>query len=333
MASKSIYLSPIADILGKMTVENALKLNGGPAFCAGLIKEYRLQIREIPEDLRTEEMYLAAAVIGANVEIPTRFTSSERFCKKLVLEGGFGIMHIPEHMKTAKICRDAVAQSGSMLKYVPVNLRTRELCDIACANSSYAYKYVPQHLLTFDMKESAVVSGNLKISEIPFEQRTPKMYEACAKQGQIDEIPSNVLTAKMCMYYINYGGDLDKIPAIFKTREICERAFKYHARNIFNIPDEFVTREMYDSYSRYKMVAATDGSDERKYRELSKRFDSSQTRKASPPRKNSPPPAAARNASPPRNNSPPPAARKASPPRKNSPPPTARSSWAQIARR
>ena len=66
-----------------------------------------------------------------------KFAKSAEFkniCEKAVMQNGYTLSDVPEHLKTPELCEKAVMQNGCALVYVPEHLKTLELCEKAYKN-------------------------------------------------------------------------------------------------------------------------------------------------------------------------------------------------------
>jgi hypothetical protein len=124
---------------------------------------------------------------------------------EIVKTDDFGLMSIPQHLRTYKVCLEAVMRRGFQMSHVPPEHGTYEMYLIACNNGYSDLYFVPDKHKTLELCEAAIKSSVSCLKDVP-----------------------NIFKSKdMCLYCLSlYSWALPDIPVEYLTTEMCEDAIR-----------------------------------------------------------------------------------------------------------
>lgn len=212
------------------------------------IQKGQALLKEIPDDLITESMCLAAVEMDLQMMqyIPQRFRTEP---VHLAMLSRLDRERIPYYFslildtdRTEALCIAGVSRHGIALRYVPELLITQVMCEIAVRNEGLAISHVPKAFLTQSMYNDAVNTAQHVIRFVPRKFRTQAMLERAA-EGYANTLafaPKNLITQSMCENCVALNASaLRDVPKHFITLDMCIRAVENDHFLIECVPAEF----------------------------------------------------------------------------------------------
>jgi len=125
----------------------------------------------IPKDLRTDEIYMAAiqADAGLLLAVPRRLRTYEMYTAAVQLDGGLLRLLLKEEC-TLDVCLYAVENNGMALEYVPKDGHIKTMSAIymaAVKNDGLALQFVPLKDLSDTIIRAAVTSNGMALQYVP----------------------------------------------------------------------------------------------------------------------------------------------------------------------
>jgi hypothetical protein len=211
-------------------------------------------LEEVPEDLKTAELCLAAvSKTGTALEwVPEELKTPELCMIAVTTQDGpsygkyyplaiigtvWALQSVPDRLKTPELCMAAVKQNGRALSYVPEALKTEELCLAALQQDGRALLSVPDNLMTAEFCLAVVKNDAWAAQHVPENLRTAEISQA-AVQGfsaavercvshvdtedwleYITELPKNILAAELCLAAVKQNDEaLQYVPEELKAQ-------------------------------------------------------------------------------------------------------------------
>ena len=189
-----------------------------------------LDLKEIPDDFRTEEICLAAVQEEGNeLEFVPDKLKTEEICFEAVKKRSMALEFVPDKLKTEEICLEAVQKNAFALQYIPDKLKTMKICLAAVQQNGRALFHVPDKLKTAEIFLAAVQENGDVIQDVPDKLKTEEICLAAVQRSAMafSFVSDKLKTAKICLAAVKKnGGNLEYVPDKLKTEEICLAAIK-----------------------------------------------------------------------------------------------------------
>ena len=200
----------------------------------------------IPEKHMTDKILKKAIAKGLKLNIAPETKRTKELCYFALKKNVYNFEYIPMQHRTEEIYRIAI-EKGLKLTIVPVIQRTKELCDFAFDKDINNIKDIPNEYKKIEMCYRAFNKNPQNIRYFLKEWLTDKLCKKAVRKGVcLNVIPEEFRSAELCFIAV----DVDKkniayVPLNVMTRQWCKNLVKKDSNNIYILPEEVLTLELY----------------------------------------------------------------------------------------
>jgi hypothetical protein len=172
---------------------------------------------------------------------------TEELCEIAVERTGVALLFVPESLRSKELCRIAVTQDGCALEYVPVQLRNLEICKIAIEKNGLMLGYVPLDLQTLELCRIAVGQNGWALSGCPKPLRTSDLCRIAVEKNGIAlmYVAEPLRTPELFRIAIAQVGEaLQHLPGALRTPELCRIAVSQDGNALCWVPEHLRTDEL-----------------------------------------------------------------------------------------
>jgi len=173
--------------------------------CLKIVTEDGNNIKHIPQEYHSEELWLAAIEHGlsfADTGVPEEYKTA-RVCEALIAHTETGLDYVfnavPEALRTKELCLMVAEKANDkgmhwtrFLEAVPESCMTHELLKIACSKDGEALRFVPESQRTPELCLLAARNSGFSSSDvlesIPKDKRTQEIYDVLVQSGMSLEL-------------------------------------------------------------------------------------------------------------------------------------------------
>jgi hypothetical protein len=244
-----------------------------PAECRVAVESYGCALQWVPEELKTQELCLAAfandtkainymplesdawkmsiatmMLADASLELILPELRSPDLCHKFVRANPKNIQYVPAELVTAEIAQHAFDNNPYLLQYIPTARQTFEMWDQVTRGHREFAAVAPAHILA-DRRFLGFVTENpclLKSLEPP-KLTDDMLYAALTAPnlGCLCFCPASLITPELARRVLKKNGDaLEYIPEALRTRDIWELALETSYKALEYIPESERTLEV-----------------------------------------------------------------------------------------
>jgi len=171
----------------------------------------------------------------------------ETIIQAALMQNGWTLKWVPEHLRTEELCEIAVERTGVALLFVPESLRNEELCRMAVTQEGIALEYVPEKLCTLEICEIAVEKNGMSLGYVPIDFQTPELCRIAVGQNgrALFSVPWSLRTSDLCRIAVEKNGAaLAYVPEPLRTPELCRIAVAQEGEALQILPGALRSAEL-----------------------------------------------------------------------------------------
>lgn len=166
-------------------------------------KNSLLELRDVPESLRTEKVCTSA--------LAKDFAASIMYVPTEIITDAFLSKRIRSEKKAIEIVGN---RSAAFLKYIPESVKTRKVCEAAISAAAENFEFVPVDLLDEEFLMSMVSLNGEALEFLPEPLKTESICRIAFAENinALDHFPESFVTEEDCRRYITEGWSISAIP-------------------------------------------------------------------------------------------------------------------------
>jgi hypothetical protein len=223
-----------------------------------LLKNGRLNLRDIPEERRTDWLCgIAVEADGSNYQDVPAEAMTPQLYVAAIRQSLVSLSEIPYGDQTQAVYIAAVQKDSGQLHYVPSEKRTKgfwreilrqtattELCREAVQQNVHLLRYVPKEHRTAELCLD-VVQRFIATENPAHYNRDDDKYEKFTLRELFAEFPDAALSEGLCLTVVRRASELfTLIPERLKTENLCVTAIEQDVGLFNEMPDKQKTTEL-----------------------------------------------------------------------------------------